>query len=289
MSSSIGRLSCVNDRVAELLELVEDLVVDARVVVVRAAEQHDAEPVLALELLQHLARRRAQVALEALERRVAGLHRPLVLLARRARGRPSTPRTSASRTAGARRGSRRCRGSGCPSPRTGRLSLMKAALTASGVAVTVGQARLSCVFFRSDGQRVDHREEDDVERLLRVRLVEQVVHVRDAELRREAGVDRAALGALLVELLGGEVGVHEVLRRDPEALEVAREERVCEYMLSTRGMPMRSSSRFVSASMRAFCAFVIARLAGGSATLGGLNAAPDGLGSDLRRGWGWPP
>ena len=51
------------DRIAELLELFEDLVVDARVVVIRPAEQHDAEPVLALELVEHLARRAAQVTL----------------------------------------------------------------------------------------------------------------------------------------------------------------------------------------------------------------------------------
>ncbi len=51
--------------------------------------------------------------------------------------------------------------------------------------------------------------------------VEQVVHVRDAELGREAGVDGAALGAFLVQLLGGVVGVDEVLRLDAERLEVA--------------------------------------------------------------------
>ena len=45
------------------------------------------------------------------------------------------------------------------------------------------------------GEVVDHREEDVVERLLRVVRVEQVVDVRDAELRGEARVDRAALGA----------------------------------------------------------------------------------------------
>ena len=60
-------------------------------------------------------------------------------------------------------------------------------------------------------QIVDHREEDDVERLLLVVHVEQVVHVRDADLGREAGVDRAALGAGLVKLLGGVVGVDQVL------------------------------------------------------------------------------
>jgi hypothetical protein len=40
------------DRVAELLQLVGDLVVHARVVVVRARQQHHADPLVALELLE---------------------------------------------------------------------------------------------------------------------------------------------------------------------------------------------------------------------------------------------
>ena len=55
MSSSMGRRVLREHRVAELLELFQDLVVDAGVVVIRAAQQHDAEAVLALQLLQHLA------------------------------------------------------------------------------------------------------------------------------------------------------------------------------------------------------------------------------------------
>ena len=78
---------------------------------------------------------------------------------------------------------------------------MNAAFTASGVVATVGQERLAWTLCRSAGQAVDHREEDDVERLLGVHLVQQVVHVRDAELGREARVDGAALGAFLIQLL----------------------------------------------------------------------------------------
>ena len=47
-------------------------------------------------------------------------------------------------------------------------SLVNAALTASGVVATVGQVRLACTSVQIAGQAVDHREEDDVERLLRV-------------------------------------------------------------------------------------------------------------------------
>src|SRR3954471_1056850 len=51
------------------------------------------------------------------------------------------------------------------------------------------------------GERVDHREEDDVELLLRVNRVKQVVDVRNADLRRETRVDGAALRTFLVKLL----------------------------------------------------------------------------------------
>ena len=59
---------------------------------------------------------------------------------------------------------------------------------------------------------VEHREEDAVERLLRVLRVEQVVDVRDAELRREARIDRAPLRARPCTALSvGEVREHDVL------------------------------------------------------------------------------
>ena len=74
-------------------------------------------------------------------------------------------------------------------------------------------------------QAVDHREEDVIERLLGVRAEQQVVHVRDAELGGEARVDGAALGAFLVELLGGVFGKHDVLRLHAERGEVTGEQR----------------------------------------------------------------
>ena len=75
------------------------------------------------------------------------------------------------------------------------------------------------------GEAVDHREEDDVERLLGVRFVQQVVDVRDAEFAGEARVDGAALGAFLVHLLAGVIAEDDVLGLDAERGEVAREDR----------------------------------------------------------------
>ena len=74
------------------------------------------------------------------------------------------------------------------------------------------------------GEAIDHRKEDDVERLLGVHFVQQVVHVRNAQLRGEARVDGAALGAFLVQLLAGEIRVDDVLRLDAQRREVARED-----------------------------------------------------------------
>jgi hypothetical protein len=56
----MGKRVLGEDRIAELLELFEDLVIDARVVVIGPAQHDDAQPVLALELPQSLARGGAQ-------------------------------------------------------------------------------------------------------------------------------------------------------------------------------------------------------------------------------------
>jgi hypothetical protein len=79
--------------------------------------------------------------------------------------------------------------------------------------------------------RVDLREHDQVERRRLCFDLEQVVHVGDAHLRREARVDRAALGALLVQLLRREVRVDQVLRRHAQRLEVRAEERVLRVLV----------------------------------------------------------
>ncbi len=72
-------------RVAELLELFQDLVVHAGIVVIRPAQQHHAEPVFALQLFQHLAGLAAHGdVVEVIERAVAFLHGALVLFGRQA-------------------------------------------------------------------------------------------------------------------------------------------------------------------------------------------------------------
>ena len=69
-------------------------------------------------------------------------------------------------------------------------------------------------------QGVDHGEEDRVQRLLLVLLEDQVVHVRDADLRREARIDGAAARAGAVHILAGELGVHQVLWLQAQALQI---------------------------------------------------------------------
>jgi hypothetical protein len=68
------------DRVAELLQLVGDLVVHARVVVVRPREQHDADPLVALELLDDRAAVLAVLDEEGVLRLEALLDRAAVLV-----------------------------------------------------------------------------------------------------------------------------------------------------------------------------------------------------------------
>jgi hypothetical protein len=72
------------------------------------------------------------------------------------------------------------------------------------------------VHFRSLGRQSIIGKKIDVQRFPGVVRVEQIVNVRDAQLRRETGVDGSALGAFLVELLGGVVRKDDVLRLDAE-------------------------------------------------------------------------
>ena len=69
--------------VADLLELLQDFVVDARVVVVGAAQQHNADAVLGLQAFQDFPALGAQdLVLEILLRLQARLNRALVLFPR---------------------------------------------------------------------------------------------------------------------------------------------------------------------------------------------------------------
>ena len=80
-----GQAILREDGVAELLELLEDLVVDAGVVVIRTAEQDDAETVFALELVQHFAGGAAHGhVVEVVEGAIALLDGALVLFGREA-------------------------------------------------------------------------------------------------------------------------------------------------------------------------------------------------------------
>ena len=74
-------------------------------------------------------------------------------------------------------------------------------------------------------QHVIHGEEDRVQRLLAVLLLDQVVDVRNADLRREARIDGAAAGARAIQFGTGVIGVDDVLRLHAEALEIAVEQR----------------------------------------------------------------
>ena len=50
------------DRIAELLELLHDLVVQAGIVVINAAQHHDADAVFALQLIERLPRLAADLS-----------------------------------------------------------------------------------------------------------------------------------------------------------------------------------------------------------------------------------
>src|ERR1035437_6542781 len=212
------------DRIAKLLELFENFVVDAGIVVIRTSQQHHADAIFALQLFQHLAGLAAHSdVVEELQGAVAGCHGALVLFGAKTEdileflvhlafeevrlgevdeGVQETDAAFLEHVAfldergfdGGRRG-----GDGGTSAR----------------GLHVGERA---------GEAIDHREEDDVERLLGVRAIQQVVNVRDTQFAGEAGVDGAALGAFLVHLLAGVIAEDDVLRLDAERREVAGED-----------------------------------------------------------------
>ncbi len=104
-------------------------------------------------------------------------------------------------------------------------SLVNAAFAVSGVTVTVGQALVPCTCFSGRVQHVDHREEDAVELPPGVLHEQQVVDVRDGDLRRKARIDGAAPRALAVHVVARVVRVDDVAEVDAQALEVRVEER----------------------------------------------------------------
>ena len=86
------------DRIAELLEFLQDFVVHAGVVVVRAAEQHHAQAIFAFQIGQHFAGRAAHGdVIEMVERAIALFDGAQVFLRRQAEDVLELPRTSAAR------------------------------------------------------------------------------------------------------------------------------------------------------------------------------------------------
>ncbi len=70
------------DRIAQLLELFHDLVIEAGIVVIGPAQHDDADPVFALQLVEHLAGALANVGLVIRQRLEADFDRAVILFQR---------------------------------------------------------------------------------------------------------------------------------------------------------------------------------------------------------------
>src|SRR6185437_5812514 len=211
-------------RIAELLELLQDFVIDAGIVVIRPAQQHDSQAVFGFQLLENFARLAAHnVVRELVQRLQALLHGAIVLFFAQAQN---------------------------VLPVVIHLAMSDLVLVESNEGVLpddallleqvgfLGESRLhrcrgrrhrgagaaGLGIFQKCWQGINHGEENDVELLLGVDDVQQIVHVRNPNLRREAGINGAALGAFLVELLAGVLGPEQVFRLHAQRLEVGGEE-----------------------------------------------------------------
>src|SRR5690242_4067473 len=211
--------------IAELLEFFEDFVIHARVVVIRTAQQDDAQAVFALELFEHFASGAAHGdVIEIFERAIALLDGALILFGAEAEDVLELLEHLALEKLRVRKVHERIHEAD---------ALLLEEVTFLGERGLHGSRRgrhggtraAGLHMAQRAGEAVDHREKDDVERLLGVDLVQQVVDVRNAELRREARVDGAALRAFLIQFFAGVLAVDDVLGLEAEAREVARENR----------------------------------------------------------------
>jgi hypothetical protein len=127
------------DRVTELLELLHDFVVQARIVVIRASQHHDADAVFAFELVEHLAGALADARFVILQRREAGFDGAVVFGF--ATGPEGLPRLYIWKAKSFWSAKLRIGSMYFTLISANRLfSLVNAAFTVAGVAVTVGQA-----------------------------------------------------------------------------------------------------------------------------------------------------
>src|SRR5262249_33106740 len=111
--------------------------------------------------------------------------------------------------------------------------------------------------------------------------VEQVVYVRDAYLRRKAGINRAALRALFVKLFSRVVRIDEVLRRDAQAFKIGGEERVDRILVERArdadAHRLTLLEQFVAPPLRARQRELVWRVG----DVRRVEAAPDGLRPEL--------
>ena len=192
--------------------------------VIGPAQHDDADPVFALQLVEHLARSLANVGLVIRQRLEADFDRAVVLFQRQTHD--WLPRLQ------------HLMGEQFPVGEIqDRIYILHVVLGKD--VVLFGECRLHR-FGRCGDRRagvrahdldqrrskhVVHREEDDVQRLLAVLLLNQVVDVGDADLGGEAGIDCAPARARAVEIRTGVIGVDDIFRLHAQAFEVSVEQR----------------------------------------------------------------
>jgi hypothetical protein len=220
----VGRQRALGqDRVAERLQPFQDAVVDARVVVVDAAEHQDREAALALHAVEDLERPALEPGLEALLGGEALRDGPQVLGLRQ----PEQVAPGGEELARQQRPVGEVDERGDPADavvaedvgllREGRLDhLRRGADHRARVAGEHARQR--------GGHDVDHRQEDAVEGRPAVSDLDQVVDVGHGDLRRVTRVGGAAPRAVAVEALAGGRRVDDVLRTHAQALQVRVEE-----------------------------------------------------------------
>src|ERR1700722_554731 len=191
---------------------------------VRSAQHNDADAVFAFELVKNLTRPATDASLVILQRLVADLYRAVVLFLRQSEDRlPGLQHLMGEEFA-----------VGKVQHRVHVLDIVLCEniilFRERGLHRLRGRGH-GWTSVRSDNlhewrsQHIVHGEENDVQGLLAMLLLDQVVDVRDADLRGETGIDGAAAGAGSIQIGTSVVRINDVLRLQTKAFEISVEQR----------------------------------------------------------------
>src|SRR5579883_137792 len=212
------------NRITELLKLLHNFVIQPRIVMIRPAEHHDADPIFPLQLVQYFSSLFANAGFVIFESFVPRLDGALIFFNRKTQHRiPGLVHLIGEQLAVGEVQQRVHVADAVLGEYIGLLcergfdSIRAGRHRRAGVgALQIHQAAV---------QHIHHWKENNVELLSQALEEDEIVDVRDADFRRETRIDGAAARSGAVQLAAGEIGIDDIFRGYAEALQISVEQR----------------------------------------------------------------